>query len=340
MVNELEDESPAEGKPTSGLAALAAASVFPGVHDSLVKAAGAAVAPSISAFQAFVGEVSHRNTQTFADAAGATLEGISHDILKVSPLTFDYESLSPKIISDQVVDQLVPSFALFREFQRAQFAETFASFAKVLDTAWPPNWHGAQRPDQLKLSLESMLLDEGLCLAWVPPTPVLERLFAASSRQDRRSVIGRSWKYILDASERELDAVTKPVYRHYVSFARYAVDAVRTGNHQAGQALAANLLDTVLQQVFSTDSRKIITNQKSRFDIGKYPLQLSLVLGGIWGSYLRYQPRDGDKIPTQFSRHASAHGVSARQYSRVNATLSIMHVVALLRAVQPLRNRK
>ena len=179
-----------------------------------------------------------------------------------------------------------------------------------------------------------MLLDEGLCLTWVPPSPVLDRLFSAASAQERRSVIGRSWKTIVVASERELDEVTKPALRHYASFARNAADAVKSGHHVAGQALAANLLDTVLKREFTKKSSRAITDQSLRFDINEYPLRLALVLGGIWGAYLQYWPSNGDKIPTRFSRHASAHGVSPRQYSRINATISIMHVAALLRALQ------
>lgn len=106
------------------------------------------------------------------------------------------------------------------------------------------------------------------------------------------------------------------------------------GNHEAGQALAANLLDSILRHEFSSSDRRSITSQTDRLDIDDYPPRLALVLGGIWGAHGEYWPDRGDQIPRRFSRHASAHGVSKRQYSRVNATISVMHVAALLRVIQ------
>lgn len=56
------------------------------------------------------------------------------------------------------------------------------------------------------------------------------------------------------------------------------------------------------------------------------------MLGGIWGAHGEFWPDKGDKIPRSYSRHGSVHGVSRRQYSRINAVLALMHVVSLLAA--------
>ena len=56
----------------------------------------------------------------------------------------------------------------------------------------------------------------------------------------------------------------------------------------------------------------------------------SIVIAGLWGAFGAYWPDNGDEIPTIFSRHTSAHGVSRRQYSKVNAVIALMHVVAYL----------
>ena len=69
-------------------------------------------------------------------------------------------------------------------------------------------------------------------------------------------------------------------------------------------------------------------------DINQYPLRVAIVLGGIWGSYGEFWPSNGDVIPREFSRHGSAHGVSRRQYSRINSLLALMHVVSLLKLLE------
>jgi hypothetical protein len=132
----------------------------------------------------------------------------------------------------------------------------------------------------------------------------------------------------------QLEQVKAPRLKHHVAFAYKAVDALLAGNPEAGQALAANLLDSILRKEFSSSDRRSITSQKDRLDIEDYPPRVALVLGGIWGAHGEFWPDHGDQIPLRFSRHASAHGVSKRQYSRINSTISLMHVTALLRVIQ------
>lgn len=52
---------------------------------------------------------------------------------------------------------------------------------------------------------------------------------------------------------------------------------------------------------------------------------------GVWGSYGQFWPTNGDTIRYRYSRHGSAHGISRRQYSRVNAVIALMHIVSPLR---------
>jgi hypothetical protein len=288
----------------------------------------------IPAVQLVAKQISEQHAKMFADLARVTTPRFDLPKIVVPPLKLDYQALFPNLeeINAQILRQLEPTFAAFREVQRAQFARMFADLAKLAETIWPPNWKGAgQPPAEL---LDRLLLDEGLCLAWVPPAPVLRGLFAADTPQTRRKIIGANWKRIALAAREELEQVTAPRLKDHIPFALKAVGAVLAGNHEAGQALAANLLDSILRREFSRSDRHSITSQTDRLDIDDYPPRLALVLGGIWGAHGEYWPDRGDQIPRRFSRHASAHGVSKRQYSRINATISVMHVTALLRVIQ------
>lgn len=251
--------------------------------------------------------------------------------LDIPSLELDYSALFPDFaaISKRAIEALRPRLDFIHRLQRDQFAVIIAAARKGVFSSLPPNW----RDDTITIpkDLEQLLLDEGLPLAWVPPTAVLARIFAAGTPQERRRVIGRSWKRIGEACGVELDRVHALRLKGHVKFARNAARSLLDGSSETSQALSANLLDSILRAEFSDGDRKTITGHKSRLDIEDYPLRVAIVLGAIWGAHGQYWPEKGEKVPREFSRHGSAHGVSSRQYSRINAVLALMHVTALLR---------
>lgn len=250
------------------------------------------------------------------------------------PLKLDYKSLFPDFTSvhADVFKSLRPSIKIIQDVQREQFADVIAKARAAVMASLPPNWRG----DDLTIpqNLETMLLDEGLPLAWVPPHTVVLALFAAATPAYRRKILGNRWKSIARSCGVELEDIEKAELAEHVEFALEAAEALLDGKARSSQALSANLLDSILRASFSTQDRKTITGQKARLDIEDYPMRVAIVLGGIWGSHGEYWPNKGDKIPRSFSRHGSAHGVSRRQYSRINALLALMHVVGLLRVIE------
>ena len=129
----------------------------------------------------------------------------------------------------------------------------------------------------------------------------------------------------------ELEGVKEPRLKEYVEFAVEAAESLRDGRWRASQALSANLMDSILNRSFDKASKKRLTDQKTRVGWEDYPIRSALVIGGIWGSYSEYWPSKGDPIPRRYTRHASAHGVSRRQYTRLNAVIALMHIVGLLK---------
>lgn len=254
--------------------------------------------------------------------------------LPVPALRVDYSSLFPDLggLQSNLWNTALPALQAIRDAQREQIAEVLHSARRALQSALPPNW----RDDRVQIpgDLEALLLDEGLPLAWVPPTDVVVRLFSATTASERRKIIGSRWKVIAQACSNELGTCEDTSLRAHVEFAQSAAEALLSGNHQASQALSANLLDTILRAEFSSNDRNTITGQKARPNLEDYPIRLSIVLGGIWGAHGEFWPNKGDKIPRMYSRHGSVHGVSRRQYSRINAVLALMHVVSLIRVIE------
>ena len=102
------------------------------------------------------------------------------------------------------------------------------------------------------------------------------------------------------------------------------------GHPEGAQALAANLLDTMLRETLDKSSFGQVTNQRDRLSIDDLPLRAAAVFGGIWGSHTEFRSWRGDAIPRGFSRHGSVHAVSQIQYSRINALIALMHVTSYI----------
>lgn len=253
--------------------------------------------------------------------------------IEVPVLKFDYSSVFPEIskINDSVMKSLAPGLAEFSKAYSLQFADIAKNLQKIAAGAYPANWQAVDGLVGFPDNLEEILIDEGIPLAWVPPTHVLEQLFAAETPGDRRKVLSSNWKSIVDECVVVLNSVGEQKLAVYVEFALEAAEALSEGKWKASQALSTNILDSFLHQKFTPASRKELTNQRNRVDWKRFPMRVALVVGALSGGYAEYWPKNGDEIPKQFSRHASAHGLSRTQYSRLNSVIALMNVVGLIK---------
>lgn len=193
----------------------------------------------------------------------------------------------------------------------------------------PPNIRALGSAMDLERLID-LATDEGLQFAYVPPTAVISKVLAAPDAAARRQVIRNNGRLILRSCENELALVQRADLTHHVAFAQRSASALRAGHRDASQALSANLLDTVLADQLGP-LKKLVTNQKSKPDVDEFSVRAAIALSGIWSAHGQYFPEKGDRVPRAYSRHGTVHGVSKRQFTAVNATLALMHVVALLR---------
>jgi hypothetical protein len=129
--------------------------------------------------------------------------------------------------------------------------------------------------------LQTLLLDEGLALAWVPPTDILSALLAAPSKQERRRILGRRWKRIVAACRVAIESASVVDFAPYRGFALNIIEMMEQGHSEGAQALAANLLDTMLRETLDGPSRREVTNQRTRLSIDDLLMRAAMVFGGI-----------------------------------------------------------
>ena len=239
-----------------------------------------------------------------------------------------------KTIAEIIQKQQAPfsPFAKILEQQRKQWDSLFDSLRTLREALFPLNWKGVTHPDFDVI--EAIVLDEGIPLAWIPGSDTLQAVFDAPNAAKRRQILGRRWKRVVADCETALGEVSHPDLQLHLPFADDIVRALRDGHVSAAQALAANLLDSVLRRNFDQKSfKKVTTNKKGgdRFDLDAYQIRVAFTLGPIWRAYGEYWESQGDPIPRTFGRHPSAHAVSRAQYSRINAVVALMLVTSLLR---------
>jgi hypothetical protein len=206
------------------------------------------------------------------------------------------------------------------------------AFEKMLAAQLPPNWTSIEMPpDSL---INTILMDEGLPLAWVPSAAILSDLFLAPDAESRLRIIDTNAVQILDDCDDLLHSIQSPVLLKYSHFALGAVHAMRDGHWESGQALCANLLDTYIGSEFDKSDQDILKTQTTLPDIDSYRFKLALVIGAVWGSHLNFRISSGDSVPTRFARNASVHAVSDAQYTRANAVVALMQVTSLFLLVE------
>jgi hypothetical protein len=181
--------------------------------------------------------------------------------------------------------------------------------------------------------VEAVVLLDGIALYGVPRTEIAEKLIRAETTQARRAILGRRWKGISADCRAAVERCGSTSVARYVTFAIAALDALDSEHTEAAQALAASLLDTLANGYFGADRYKYTPDMKGKRTTAEYDnftVREFIAFAPLWQAYQKFEAKDGDPIPQTFSRHASVHGVSTRQFSRRNAVQALLFVTGLL----------
>lgn len=244
-------------------------------------------------------------------------------------------------IAQSFTDSLAGPLSTFLEQQSLQWAPLFEELRKSIQAWLPPNWNGIKLPS-VEL-IETILVDEGIPLAWVPSPELLQAILDAPGGAARRRIIGSRWRRVVSDCEASLAEVTDKDLQLHRVFASDIVGALRDGHEAAAQALAANLLDSIIRHNVDLRLKRAVSaagKNRTRIDLDDYQLRAAFTLAPIWRAYEEFWEHKGDPIPRMFGRHPSAHAVSRSQYSRVNAVIALMLVTSLLRLLDDGIGRK
>lgn len=274
---------------------------------------------------------------------------------------FDSQALLQKQIATSVNSDIFKSTALAQAnldkisgqlFKNVDFGLS-DSFAKVAQqvAAQQSAWVKTLGPslERLKLSfyppnlrpieglrwedVESVVMVDGIALYGVPRTAIAEGLIRADSAAKRREILGRRWMAISDDCRAALECCETTAVAPYVPIALKALDALGAGHTEAAQALTGSLLDSLVNTYFGSDRYLYTPDKRGRRTNAAYDEFTAheyIALAPVWQAWQKFFPDEGLPVPHTFSRNATAHTVSRRQYTRRNAVQSLMIVSSLI----------
>lgn len=122
--------------------------------------------------------------------------------------------------------------------------------------------------------------EEGIALAWVPRTALVQALLDAPDAAAREQLLLQEETAVLDDCAACLDPITKDsAMVELAGFARQAIDICRRGGHAGAQALATNVVETIakhhLDRVVMGKGKGVSNRIRNRFGV---PIDDSIAL--------------------------------------------------------------
>lgn len=198
----------------------------------------------------------------------------------------------------------------------------------------PPNLK--DYADEIRASqVHEFVEQEGIPLYLVPRGTTALRLLRAKDRAGRRRVLGDCYETLMEDCAAVLERADHEAVRDELGFALDGLGAMRAGHSRSAQAMFTVTLDTLIYRFYpDRKARGVITIRRKGADvpdeIDEMGVRDAFVWLPIWNAHEEFWKHKGDKVPHYYSRHASVHGVSSRQFSKRNCIQVLMLVTSLI----------
>lgn len=221
----------------------------------------------------------------------------------------------------------------------AQFATQQATWLKSITPTitamraafYPPNLRSITN---LRFEeVEQVVMVDGIALYGLPRASITEALIRADGASSRREILGRRWKSISADCRTTVEGCTSGATAAYIPFAQAALDALDARHTEAAQALAGTLVDAILSSYFGKGRTKYTpdrSGKRTKDAYDEFSLRQFIAFAPMWQTYQQFFVTEGDNVPATFSRNATAHTVSRRQFSRRNTVQGLMIACSLL----------
>lgn len=200
------------------------------------------------------------------------------------------------------------------------------------DLILPANWRSL-RIGVLNRA-QQLMIDDGICLAWVPGPDVLEAIVAAPTREERDQVLVEKADAILRDIDQVVEEVRQPQLDETKAVLIEAVGAFRAGYQVPAQSTAATVITDLLENHYGfrrfAEARDFFDNEHPE-RAGFWSSRRAAVQWVLRAAILGPHQRTGNG---GFSRHLTAHSASRTQYTEAHALEALLLAAGSLREMQ------
>jgi hypothetical protein len=206
---------------------------------------------------------------------------------------------------------------------------TFEALGASWQAQLPENWRELEI-SQIKEAVDIMG-ETGWSLVWTPRAEIVLALIASKPEEHEITLLSHE-NEILDDLLDATNGLSAQELEHLAEANRQIIRAYRD-TPLAAQALAGVAFTTIFHTHLGYKKFKEGRDDLETYDPDEAAIadvRTCCVLSTCLIVIDRYMGEDGEPVPTRFNRHASAHGLSEEQYTRVNALAAAMLITSLL----------
>lgn len=198
----------------------------------------------------------------------------------------------------------------------------------------PPNLK--EDADEIRASqVHEFVEQEGIPLYLVPRGATALRLLRAKDRAGRQRVLGDCYETLMEDCTAVLKRADHEAVSDELGFAPDGLGAMRADHSRSAQAMFTVTLDTLIYRFYpDRKARGVVTIRRKGADvpneIDEMGVRDAFVWLPIWNAHEEFWKHKGDKVPHYYSRHASVHDVSSRQFRKRNCIQVLMLVTSLI----------
>lgn len=203
--------------------------------------------------------------------------------------------------------------------------EVLDGLRRLLDSARPTNW------TEVDTEKAQSLVAAGWPIVWVPRSNLVTALIAAPDDAARRAILLEHADDIVDDVANTVANLKSERLAFLGDLAGEAVSCARNEKFGAAQAAATAVADTTIRRFWKLNAKEVQALIRPDFDDVPIRSLLRALCGAVLARvFEQFWVDRGDPEPDSYNRHASIHGASEKQYTTVNALLSLMTAASLL----------
>lgn len=233
-------------------------------------------------------------------------------------------SFTSPILSEDFLKNIV------RPVFTPEFVELIKSAREQWRRASPPNW-----PEDDFERLLSLVKETGWAVVWVPTEDVLGEVLDAATVEDREAVLVEHGVAVAQSCRDVLTDATTPRLQAFVRAADEAAKAFLEGMPLAAQALANSVVSGLIHEELGyrfLGTAKTATEAVDPDEMAMRHLRFGVILSTVPTVLCTWYPGD-PVMPSNFSRHGTAHSVSPDQFKPANALAALMLATSLTREI-------